>query len=282
MKPLPRHRLAPMVAAGLVGLALVAVSVVSLAQDHNTPTDFGSLPAANTATSAATARPQPSTADPSRAGTTTPVPITVSTPKPASLPARRTAARGTAAHGTAAHLLPAHPPRSSHQAAPAASGVEPDSRSNVDDANAGIPLLLELPTLGVRAAIQPVVTDQGALTVPEDPASVGWWAGSSLPGSVVGSTVLDGHIDSATRGTGAFWHLSTLTTGDHITITTATRQVGYQVVARRVYPKNAGVPADVFDRAGPPLLVLISCGGPFDADRGSYEDNIAVFAAPIR
>jgi sortase (surface protein transpeptidase) len=140
---------------------------------------------------------------------------------------------------------------------------------------------LELPTLNVRAAVEPVATHEGVLAVPENPASVGWWTGSALPGSASGNTVIDGHIDSAVRGIGALWHLSTLTAGEHIIVTTATRQVEYQVVALRVYPKDAGIPATVFATAGPPQLVLISCGGPFDADRGSYQDNIAVFATLI-
>jgi hypothetical protein len=144
-----------------------------------------------------------------------------------------------------------------------------------------IPLLLELPTLGVRAKIEPVDTHQGVLTVPDDPASAGWSAGSSLPGAASGSTVVDGHIDSASRGTGAWWQLSTITAGEHIIISTAARQVDYRVVALRVFPKDTGIPASVFDSAGPPRLVLISCGGPFDADRGSYLDNIAVFATPV-
>ena len=56
----------------------------------------------------------------------------------------------------------------------------------------------------------------------------------------------------------------------------------YNTPARRVYAKDIGIPALVFARTGPPQLVLISCGGPFDAERGSYRDNIAVFAMPAR
>jgi len=32
---------------------------------------------------------------------------------------------------------------------------------------------------------------------------------------------------------------------------------------------------------GPSQLVLISCGGAFDRDRRSYEDNIVVIAKPV-
>ena len=53
----------------------------------------------------------------------------------------------------------------------------------------------------------------------------------------------------------------------------------YTVAAVRAYAK-ADLPAEVFDRAGAPRLVLISCGGPFDRARRSYRDNIVVYGVP--
>jgi hypothetical protein len=50
----------------------------------------------------------------------------------------------------------------------------------------------------------------------------------------------------------------------------------YTVTARRTYPKYA-LPRSVFAADAP--LVLITCGGPFDEDRGTYRDNIVVYAA---
>ena len=127
----------------------------------------------------------------------------------------------------------------------------------------------------------PVIADNGALTVPENPQQVGWWVGSALPGSRSGTTVIDGHIDSATRGLGALIHLSDLEPGDSVSIVgDLGATLHYDVVARRVYPKNAGLPSSLFTRNGPARLLLVSCGGPFDASRGSYEDNIVVFATP--
>jgi len=135
--------------------------------------------------------------------------------------------------------------------------------------------------LDVRADVQPVVSHQGVLTVPDDPARVGWWVGSAAPGTSRGTTVIDGHIDSATAGVGAFWHLSALVPGDSVNVVTTTgATVRYRVTARRVYPKSVGLPSTLFTLIGPPTLLLISCGGPFDADSGSYQDNIAVFAVP--
>jgi len=66
---------------------------------------------------------------------------------------------------------------------------------------AGPPAWLDLPTIHIRARVENVVTTHGILAVPDDPAKVGWWTGSALPGTTTGSTVLDGHVDSAQTGT---------------------------------------------------------------------------------
>jgi len=93
--------------------------------------------------------------------------------------------------------------------------------------------------------------------------------------------VIDGHIDSAAAGAGALFHLAELNPGEPITISTATGAViTYRVQARRVYPKakTQGLPADLFAQTGPARLVIISCGGNFDASNRSYDDNIVIFA----
>ena len=39
--------------------------------------------------------------------------------------------------------------------------------------------------------------------------------------------------------------------------------------------------AVVFSAAGDRRLVLITCGGPYDASRGGYQDNVVVVARPV-
>ena len=126
-----------------------------------------------------------------------------------------------------------------------------------------------------------MVSRDGVLEVPEDPADVGWWAGGARPGDRSGTLVIDGHVDSATLGVGALGRLSDLRAGDRIMIGTSTGvTLAYRVTALRVLEKAPGLPASLFDRTGPARLVLISCGGPFDEAAKSYLDNIAVVALP--
>jgi sortase (surface protein transpeptidase) len=143
------------------------------------------------------------------------------------------------------------------------------------------PVSLEIPILDVHAAVIPVSTHGGELDVPANPAQVGWWTGSALPGATGGSIVIDGHVDSAATGPGALFRLTNLRTGDQILVTTATGQRrSYAVIGRRVYVKAAGLPPTLFARNGPPQLLLITCGGPFDRNALSYLDNVVIFAGP--
>jgi len=156
-------------------------------------------------------------------------------------------------------------------------------RSSLPPADTGIPAVLTLPSLRVTAVVQPVTSADGVLAVPEDPAQVGWWSSGARPRAANGSTVIDGHIDSAVLGEGALFRLAELEPGDPVDVRTTTGTVvHYKVQARRVYEKGQGLAAEVFDQEVAPRLVLISCGGPFDSEARSYLDNIVVYAIPVR
>jgi hypothetical protein len=150
----------------------------------------------------------------------------------------------------------------------------------VPEPQPGPPRWLDLPGLGVAAVVRPVGVDgDGGLGVPDDPAEVGWWRDGALPGSAAGTVVLDGHVDTHADGPGALFRITALRPGDAVQVRAAGGEYGYVVSAVRRYPK-AELPADVFDRAGPPRLVLISCGGAFDRRLRHYADNVVVYAVP--
>jgi len=145
-----------------------------------------------------------------------------------------------------------------------------------------LPVRVLIPRLHVDAATTPVAADgSGALAVPEDPRVTGWWNGSARPGEPSGSVVIDGHVDSATRGVGAFFNLQRARPGDQVLVITSSRQArSYRVVARRQYSKSALPAADIFTQAVTPRLILLTCGGAFDTATGNYLDNVVVYAVP--
>jgi hypothetical protein len=145
----------------------------------------------------------------------------------------------------------------------------------------GAPARLLIGSARLRAPVVPVGDrGDGQLALPEDPGTVGWWVGSAPAGDPRGSTVLAGHIDSASAGLGALAVLRTLPVDTAVVLVDAfgTRHP-YRVAARRSYPKTA-LPGDVLHARHVPRLVLITCGGPFDQARHSYRDNLVIYAVP--
>jgi hypothetical protein len=257
---LRRTTLLPL-AAATIGVTLVTVSAVLQLHDRSLPADFGQIPGAHPV-AFSTGRVVPPQPPVSAKRAPTSVAKVVLTPSAASASGRSTVDTPPAALTRVS---------ATRLSAPSTIGV----------VQPFLPSRLSINVLNVASPIQFVGSRGRALQVPDDPAQVGWWLGSALPGSPAGTTVIDGHIDSAVAGVGAFWHLSTLSSGDAVIVTgLAGQAMRYRVIARRSYVKNAGLPASLFTTSGPPLLLLISCGGPFDADRGSYEDNIVVFTVP--
>jgi sortase (surface protein transpeptidase) len=175
------------------------------------------------------------------------------------------------------HLVPAavHP-----RSAPTAVGTSP-SLEPLPTARGAAPVGIRIPTLGVEAPVVPVdVGPDRFLTVPDDPAVVGWWREGASPGSGAGSVVLDGHVDTHVNGPGAFFRLAELEAGDDVVLETTNGTPTYRVVSEVLYPKEQ-LPLDVFDPSGDPRLVLISCGGPFDRTLRRYTDNVVVSAVPL-
>lgn len=249
-----------------VGVALFVGAAVAWASNVPAPTDAGVLTTASAGASssagAGTVRPGTGPARQRHTGGVGSTSMTATGSRPTVVASARSHSPGSA--GSA--LLPGR-----------------TVRSSLPPADTGIPAVLTLPSLRVTAVVQSVSSSDGVLAVPEDPAQVGWWSTGARPGAANGSTVIDGHIDSAVLGEGALFRLAELEPGDPVEVRTTTGTVvRYQVQARRVYEKSQGLPAEVFDQEVAPKLVLISCGGPFDSEARSYLDNIVVYAIPVR
>jgi len=138
---------------------------------------------------------------------------------------------------------------------------------------------LLLARLGVDAPITDVAVNDGVLDVPLNPRTLGWWSGGAAPGAARGHVVIVGHINYA-GVSGALGALPRARPGDLVELHDGPRLLRYRIVAVRSYPKTGGIPADIFSTTGPPQLILITCGGPFDSTTGNYLDNIVGYAEP--
>jgi hypothetical protein len=186
-------------------------------------------------------------------------------PAPASAPAFASA---PAPSGAEAEVAPA----------PAADRPGPV----VPEAGPGDPARVRVGSLEVDAPVVPVgVDDAGLMEVPEDVRTIGWYRFGAAPGEG-GSAVLSGHVDDRVQGRGAFYELARTGTGDTVEVDTGDgTTLTYRVDSVRNFGKADLPLEEVFQRSGPPRLVLITCGGEFDRATGHYVDNIVVTAVPV-
>lgn len=117
------------------------------------------------------------------------------------------------------------------------------------------------------------------MDVPADADTVAWCQYGPSPGAS-GSAVLAAHVDYDGRE-GVFFGLTDLRVGDSVVVEFAERRPRTFVVRRRASIAKRALPVDeLFSRAGPPTLTLITCGGTFDPAARSYRDNVVVLAVP--
>jgi hypothetical protein len=154
----------------------------------------------------------------------------------------------------------------------------------VDGLPRSAPVSVQIPSIGVDAPVAPVGRDQrGAIDVPAPTRSAGatayWYRDLASPGEV-GPAVIVGHVDSARDGPAVFFRLGELRPGDQVLVRRADgARVVFVVQEVGRYPKDAFPDRSVYGPTDRPALRLITCGGSFDPVRGSYRDNVVVFAS---
>jgi LPXTG-site transpeptidase (sortase) family protein len=129
--------------------------------------------------------------------------------------------------------------------------------------------------------VLPAATVDGVLKVPDNVQQLGWWDGSARAGEPFGSTVIAGHVDSATEGIGFFARLLKIKIGDTVTLRADSRRLSYRVISVRKVAKEAlATDSQALKQTGPHRLVLITCTGNYHRDRGGYDSNLVVVAKP--
>ena len=140
------------------------------------------------------------------------------------------------------------------------------------------PVRLAIPAIGVATPLVRLGLEaDGGMQVPADFGRAGWFTEGPAPGQV-GPSVIAGHVDSST-GPAVFYRLRELRPGQAILVERADRsRLRFVVEQARSYPKEGFPTAAVFGPVPEAALRLITCAGDFDRARGSYRDNLVVFA----
>ena len=141
---------------------------------------------------------------------------------------------------------------------------------------------MRVAALGVDApVVREEVDGRGALSLPQDPRTVGWWGAGAAPGAPVGTIVLAGHVDSEQQGAGALYPLARTPVGARVVVSGPGGEATYVVQGRRRYAKDALPWRDLFRQDVEARLLLVTCGGDFDQETRHYSDNVVVYAVPL-
>ena len=101
---------------------------------------------------------------------------------------------------------------------------------------------------------------------------------SATPGQV-GSSVIEGHVDSA-RGPAVFFRLGALHPGNTIEVTLADGVTAvFRVTGVREYAKSRFPARAIYGATDFAALRLITCGGAFDDATGHYLSSTVVYAS---
>ena len=186
--------------------------------------------------------------------------------------------------GLVAGASPTSPPRAAQpslvataavpQATAPATSPSPPVLDTVRARAAGWRLVI--PRLGVDALIQPVGLDRtGAMAAPASLETVGWFSRGSVPGAP-GDAVIDGHYGVSQPA--VFRQLRFLRLGDQIDVIWPDgRTVTFEVSAKTTV-RATSHPSDLFSRAGPARLSLVTCSGAWINSQGTYSDRLIVTA----
>jgi hypothetical protein len=144
------------------------------------------------------------------------------------------------------------------------------------------PVSLDIPAIGVHSRLLHLGLNQdGSVQVPSVTTAAGlaaWFQGSVTPGQI-GSSVIEGHVDSY-QGPAVFFRLGELRPGDSIDIRLANGVTAiFRVTGVREYAKDEFPAATIYGPTPNAALRLITCGGAFDAATGHYLGSTVVFAS---
>lgn len=165
------------------------------------------------------------------------------------------------------------------EAAPAEEEPEPVAALDPSE-----PVEVRIPSIEVTSPLHPLgLADDGTLKVPsgERYDEAAWYDGSPTPGEI-GPTVIEGHVTAAGGVPSVFFELGALTPGDTAEVEREDgRTVTYEVYRVDQFAKDEFPTVDVYGPTSEPELRLITCGGEFDEQEQSHEDNTVVYARMI-
>ena len=145
-----------------------------------------------------------------------------------------------------------------------------------------MPVSVDIPAIGVTSKLLYLgLNADGTIQVPSlvtSASEAAWYKYSATPGQI-GTSVLEGHVDSY-HGPAVFYRLGALRPGDTIDVTLADGITAiFRVTGVRQYAKSNFPAKAIYGATNYAALRLITCGGVFDYVTGHYLSSTVVFAS---
>ena len=145
-----------------------------------------------------------------------------------------------------------------------------------------LPVAVDIPAIGVDTKLLRLgLNSDGTIQVPSIETSAdeaAWYKYSATPGQI-GSSVIEGHVDSY-QGAAVFFRLGALRPGDTVNVTLADGITAvFRVTGVREYVKSRFPAKAIYGATDYAALRLITCGGAFDYATGHYLSSTVVFAS---
>ena len=141
------------------------------------------------------------------------------------------------------------------------------------------PVAISVPGLNIEMPVLAYgLTTAGALALPQTATEAAWYRHGGVPGATAETALIAAHVDDGVTGIGEFARLRDARPGDVVDVTLSDGRITTFIVTRVEQVAKAVVDvAQVLDD-GKGSLILMTCGGRWDASIGHYEDNVLVWA----
>ncbi|HUY74721.1 MAG TPA: class F sortase [Candidatus Dormibacteraeota bacterium] len=139
------------------------------------------------------------------------------------------------------------------------------------------PATILITSINVHRPVEPVgVTSSGQMYQPKNLWDAGWYKYGPTPGAP-GDAVIEGHAGYPNAPL-LFARIGQLKSGDQIVIVLADGTHQTFLVQSNAVWRAGTSPPGLGEPYGPPMLTLITCTGPFDAQFKTYADRLVVEA----
>jgi LPXTG-site transpeptidase (sortase) family protein len=163
---------------------------------------------------------------------------------------------------------------------PGPIGIEPDPFRKRGVA----PIAITIPNAEVDAQVEQQEIIDGVMQNPSGPYVVAWYRGTGRLGED-DNVVMAGHLDYWDVGEAVFYHVGALKEGDEIDVTGEDDEVyKYKVEWVKAYTVadlDGQSVREIVGSTESEVLTLITCGGPFDSEKGEYLERIVVRATRV-